>query len=326
MAFAIDINALLDVLIRAPDQAGAAEAAAAALAVTVKAERAQARPLGGLTLADLVPYSELHQRAGLYVVLDASGPVYVGVCWSQPFLVQLPALVSVFEGDHRGLIGLGARPGVVHPGATAGFGVRLFTTHPRWEDGEIEREGCLRALLLLKRSLEGALGLIQGGGARRLSADAQARSLLEIDVMMRALEAQEIALEDESAALDATGAALAAGAAGRWQDAALQALGIAGETALVVKVTHTWKPTDSADARRDAVLGDWPCSLARAPNVKVVVGVAHAEVVEAWPVGGYAVLDRGRVRFCTRATQPLSTSSLTLPNALLKAQNIRYIL
>ncbi len=73
---------------------------AAELTQTVLACEPQARLLAGLTLGELVPFSSLHCRAGLYVVFQGQTPVYVGTCRSQPYLVRIPAHLAAEAGDY----------------------------------------------------------------------------------------------------------------------------------------------------------------------------------------------------------------------------------
>jgi hypothetical protein len=332
MAFAIDINALLDALIHAHNQAAAAMVAAEAVAVTVLAERAQARPLGGLTLAELVPYSALHQRAGLYVVFDASGPVYVGSCRSQPFLVRLPAHLSACEGDYLNSLAKAARrndSGASLLGAAEGVAdgcsVLLLTANPRWGDGGSERARFVRALTLLERALQDALHTPWNSRVRRLSAQAAADRMLDLDERVNDAEAQEAEHDEAVEAPAPPPDGVADGAPQGWQDVALAALGIPGGTALVVKVPHVWQAAADAAARQSAVLGDWRCNTDRAGQVRAVVGVAKAAVVEAWSVHGHSVLENGRVRFTNEDAKPLATDGLSLPLSVLQARGIRYI-
>jgi hypothetical protein len=335
MTFAIDINAVLDQVIQAIDQPAAAATAAAALASTARASVQSARALGGLTLADLVPYSEVHRRAGLYVVFDQGVPVYVGSCRSQSFLVRLPAHLAAFEGDYMNTLAkvqrrLGPDGGGLVDAAqqvATGCSVLLFTANPRWDGGPGERDRFVSGLILLERALQDALATRWNNLKRRKSLDQAVARAIEVDELQNDVDAQEGELDDAAEAAEVADL-IGDGAvalAPQWQAAVLAALGIQGQTALVVKVRHRWQAAASESERRDAVVGDWVCALGRAAEVKAVIGVAHAQVVEVWKVDSVTVLANGRVRFNTSASRPVTTSLPGLPRSVLQARGIRYI-
>ncbi len=110
-----------------------------------------------------------------------------------------------------------------------------------------------------------------------------------------------------------------------WGGAALDALGVEDGIGLVVKVNRTWRSTDPEATRQAAVVGDWDCSAYVAPDVRVVVGVAGARVVEAWRVRGHEQLPDGRIRFHAASRTSLDTSDVPLPEAILRARGHRYL-
>lgn len=333
MTIAIDINGVLDQVINATDQHTAAASAAAGLASIARASVLGARPLGELTLADLVPFSEVDRRAGLYVVFDHSVPVYVGSCRSQSFLVRLPAHLAAFEGDYLNTLAkaqrrFGADSGGLVDAAlqvATRCSVLLFTANPRWDGGPGERERFVSGLILLERALQAALATGWNNLKRRKSVAEAVAQAIEVDELQNDVDAQEGELDDAVNVSAPPHDGVADGASQDWQDIALAALGIPGGTALVVKVPQVWQPNADAAARQSAVLGDWRCNTDRAGQVRAVVGVAKAAVVEAWSVHGHSVLENGRVRFTNEDAKPLATDGLSLPLSVLQARGIRYI-
>ncbi len=165
MTFAIDINAELDAVLGQNGPPVISASALQALVVRVQDAMGHAKLLGALTLGELVLYSTIPHRAGLYVVFCAGVPVYVGSCRSQPYLVRLPAHLAAEKGDFlnsltKARMRQNPAPNDLHQAAisvAADCSVLLLTVRQRWGSSKAERERFVSGLTALERALQRAI-------------------------------------------------------------------------------------------------------------------------------------------------------------------------
>lgn len=316
MSFAIDIHPHFEpVRDNLTDEAAAA--AAEKIVALVRAHAAQARVIGSLTLGELVPYSAAERRSGLYVVFHGGAPVYVGTCRSQPYLVRIAAHLAAEAGDYMNSL-TKARHRVAPAGveliASASAvandcSILLLTVQQRRGATPEQRKSFVRALITLEHQLQATL-LTPWNNPKR---HAKLRIAMEE-------EAESARVEHETFEALAEGEDDVA-----WQAAALKQLKVTDGLGLVVKVRSTWRADADGPTRQAAIVGDWPCSEAAAKQVRVVVGVANARIVEAWLVDGFDVVGDGRVRFHPVGSSPLDVSDVPMAEDMLRARGHRYL-
>lgn len=293
---------------------------AAALALRVRTHASQARIVGSLTLGELVAYSAYAQRSGLYVVFHEGSPVYVGSCRSQPYLVRIPAHLAVEAGDYMNSLAK-ARHRVQPAGGTlraaaeavaADCSILLLTVNRQQNLTTEERRTFVRALIQLEHELQTVLDTAWNNIGRRSKIS---------DRIAMAEEAESARIEHESFEAYADGAPDADAASA----AALDALGVKEGWGIVVKVRRSWQEHASGAERQKAVLGDWDCSTASAEQVRVVVAVSGAKIVEAWRVKGFEEGEDGCIRFKPVGSAPLDVGDVPLPQNTLRARGHRYL-
>ncbi len=328
MSFAIDIHKHFEPVRDDPMDETAAAAAATALANMVRERAAHARPIGSLTLAELVPHSTFEQRAGMYVVFHKDAAVYVGTSRSQPYLVRVAAHLAAEREDYlnsltkayvREVLGLRVADATRADILKAATAVArdcsiLFLTVPQRFDADADRKAFVRALLILEHDLQAALNTPWNNPGRRAKKAATALRLALAE------EAESARIEHENLEVLADGEDDTA-----WQSAALDQLGVKEGLGLVVKVRSTWRADADGPTRQAAVVGDWPCSHAVAKTVRVVVGVANARVVEAWHVDGFDVVGDDRVRFRPAGKDPIDVTDVPMSEDILRARGHRYL-
>jgi hypothetical protein len=317
MSFALNIHDIFVPIRDNPTDGTASAAAAVKLADLVKSHAAQARPIGSLTLGELVPYSVAERRTGLYVVFHGGQPVYVGTCRSQPYLVRLAAHLAAGAGDYMNSL-TQARHRVAPAGpdllASASAvandcSILLLTVEQRRGATAEDRKSFVRALITLEHHLQLLLNTPWNNPKRqaklRIATEEEAESArIEHEVFEALADG-----EDDVA----------------WQAAALKQLGVTDGWGLVVKVRGTWRAEDDGATRQAAVVGDWTCSHAAAKQVRVVIGVASARIVEAWLVDGFDIVGEDRVRFHPVGSSPVDITDVPMSEDMLRARGHRYL-
>ena len=321
MSFAIDIDEHF-VTIRDNPTDERTATAAATLASLVRGHAAQARPIGSLTLGELIPYSAANRRAGLYVVFHGGQAVYVGTCRSQPYLVRLAAHLAAEPGDYMNSL-TKARHRVAPAGpdllASASAvakdcSILLLTVKQCHATAPEERKSFVRALITLEHQLQAILNTTWNNPAKQAK-----KKAIELRLAMLE-EAESARAEHETFEALADGEDEVA-----WQSAALAQLGITEGWGLVVKVRGTWREDADGPTRRAAIVGDWRCSHTAAKLVRVVLGVSHARIVEAWLVDGFDVVEEDRVRFHPVGSSPMDVTDVPISEGMLRARGHCYL-